>query len=403
MAIDEERRRMLVRALEEHRMDGIVCTLPENILMLTGYWPVVGTSILLASADGTTALIVPDDEVELAEEGWADAVHAFSAGSLASIVPTIDAIRPTFDNAAIRLGFRGARIGYEGKEGSTPAGYPEIHTFAAGIIGLLASALIMASPIDARRTLDALRSVKTPEEIEKIRQACAVAARAYEVGCAALRPGVSEMDAAVHFRIPLFDGTGRDSARRDGFIFCMSGPNGAEAYRAYQRSRGRRLTAGDTVLVHCNSYIGGYWTDITRTFFLGAPDDRARSMFDAVLAARGAALEAIRPSVPAAEVDRAAREVLIGRGFGDAFKHPTGHGVGFLAIDHNARPRIHPASDDLLEPGMVFNVEPGIYIEGYGGIRHCDMVVVTAEGYEILTPFQSDAEALFLTGRENGS
>ena len=86
-------------------------------------------------------------------------------------------------------------------------------------------------------------------------------------------------------------------------------------------------------------------------------------------------------------MDRAARDVLVERGFGRAFKHATGHGVGFSAINHNARPRIHPACDALLEVGMVFNIEPAIYIPGVGGMRHCDDVVVTPSGAECLTPF----------------
>ena len=89
----------------------------------------------------------------------------------------------------------------------------------------------------------------------------------------------------------------------------------------------------------------------------------------------------------ASEVDRAARETLKAYGFEKEFKHPTGHGVGFSAISHNARPRIHPQSKEVLEPGMVFNIEPAVYIEGYGGIRHCDMVAITDTGVEVLTPF----------------
>ena len=91
----------------------------------------------------------------------------------------------------------------------------------------------------------------------------------------------------------------------------------------------------------------------------------------------------------AADVDAAARDVLKMRGFGPQFKHSTGHGVGFSAIDANAKPRLHPKSEDTLEAGMVFNVEPAIYFEGYGGMRHCDMVAVTDSGAEVLTPFQS--------------
>jgi Xaa-Pro dipeptidase len=95
-------------------------------------------------------------------------------------------------------------------------------------------------------------------------------------------------------------------------------------------------------------------------------------------------------------VDGAARAAIEERGFGEGFKHPTGHGVGFAAIDHNAIPRIHPQSGDRLEPGMVFNVEPAIYIEGLGGLRHCDMVAVTENGMELLTPFHATLAELAL-------
>src|SRR6185295_6178091 len=138
----------------------------------------------------------------------------------------------------------------------------------------------------------------------------------------------------------------------------------------------------------------GLWTDITRTYHPGPVDDGVRDLFEAVLAARAAALAAIAPGARAAAVDRAAREVLADRGLGDAFRHGTGHGVGFAAIDHDARPRIHPASEDVLQAGMVFNLEPAIYLDGWGGLRHCDLVAVTAEGVELLTPFQTGLEVL---------
>jgi len=107
-------------------------------------------------------------------------------------------------------------------------------------------------------------------------------------------------------------------------------------------------------------------------------------------------LKAIRPGAKGAEVDLAARDALGERGFGPHFKHSTGHGIGFSAIDANAKPRLHPKSDDTLEVGMVFNVEPAIYFVGYGGIRHCDMVTVTESGAELLTPFQGSMDELIL-------
>jgi Xaa-Pro aminopeptidase len=101
--------------------------------------------------------------------------------------------------------------------------------------------------------------------------------------------------------------------------------------------------------------------------------------------------------VKGAEVDAAARNVLRERGFGPQFKHGTGHGVGYSAISANAKPRIHPRSEDTLEPGMTFNIEPAIYFEGYGGIRHCDLVTITESGFELLTPFQCRVSELALS------
>jgi Xaa-Pro dipeptidase len=120
-------------------------------------------------------------------------------------------------------------------------------------------------------------------------------------------------------------------------------------------------------------------------------------MYEAVFAARDAALRAIAPGKNASEIDHAARSVLESRGFGPAFKHSTGHGVGFSAIDADALPRLHPKSSDVLETGMVFNVEPAIYLDEVGGIRHCDMVAVTANGAELLTPFFTRPEDLILS------
>jgi Xaa-Pro aminopeptidase len=95
-------------------------------------------------------------------------------------------------------------------------------------------------------------------------------------------------------------------------------------------------------------------------------------------------------------VDHAARSILGAQGFDKQFSHSTGHGIGFAAIAHNARPRIHPKSEEQLQPGMVFNLEPAVYIEGWGGVRHCDMVAFTESGVEVLTPFQSRVEDLII-------
>jgi Xaa-Pro dipeptidase len=150
-------------------------------------------------------------------------------------------------------------------------------------------------------------------------------------------------------------------------------------------------------MMHCNSYVDGLWTDITRTYTLQPPDEQQTKMHTAVLAAREATLDAITPGARAAEVDAVARRVIQDFGLGQYLKHGTGHGVGFSPMSAYSSPRVHAGSPDVIEEGVVFNVEPAVYIGGYGGVRHCDMVAVTRTGCELLTDFQSDIESLTIS------
>jgi Xaa-Pro aminopeptidase len=177
----------------------------------------------------------------------------------------------------------------------------------------------------------------------------------------------------------------------------MSGSNSALAGAAYARSRPRAIDFNDLVLVHCNSYADGYWTDITRTYCVEPPDSRKRSIYAAIFDARDAAFELLRPGIPAAKVDNAARVALKQYDLDRYFTHSTGHEVGFGAIGTNDLPRLHPRSPDILETGMVFNVEPAVYIPEYGGIRHCDMLALTETGAELLTPFHTSLQDLLLS------
>jgi hypothetical protein len=188
-----------------------------------------------------------------------------------------------------------------------------------------------------------------------VRQACAVAEHAFVESTREMSVGMREWEVAARVRGRLTSGT-ENPHRSDGFAFCMSGPNSARACAAYQQTGSLQIGAGEFILVHCNSYCRGFWTDITRTFCLERADSRMTAITDAVLEASRAAIGAVRPGVRASAVDRAARQVLHNRGFGPEFKHAIGHGVGFAAIDHNARPRIHPVSDDVLEPGWCLTL-----------------------------------------------
>ncbi|HZT41985.1 MAG TPA: Xaa-Pro peptidase family protein [Chthonomonadaceae bacterium] len=395
---DKERVERIQQALKEAGWKAFICSLPMDVLMLSGYWPVVGNAIAVVTWEGRVSVLAPEDERDLVESGWADDVHTFQAGSLDAIEDLIEVVRRPLADLLNAAGLERGELGYEGGPASEPSSYAAMSYYGVTLPELIREVCPESTPVPADAALARLRCVKTPREVERIRKACRIAEQAYQAGARQMRAGQKETEVAALFRAPFsvsgvgFEGVGR----ADGFLYCMSGPNAAQAYAAYQRSRAKTLARGEFALVHCNSYADGYWTDITRTFCLGQPEERMQKMYEAVFAARKAALETIRPGARAADVDRAAREVMRNCGFGAAFKHPTGHGVGFTAIDHNAPPRLHPKSEEILETGMVFNVEPGLYFEDYGGLRHCDMVAVSANGMELLTPFLSDLPSLIL-------
>jgi len=162
-------------------------------------------------------------------------------------------------------------------------------------------------------------------------------------------------------------------------VIAGSGPNGAKPHHTHGD---RTIEAGDPVVLDFGAYVDGYPGDQTRTcVFAGDPPEGYEDVHETVLAAQEAAVEAVEPGVTAGAVDRAARSVIEDAGYGDAFVHRTGHGVG---LDVHEPPYVVAGNDRELEPGMVFSVEPGIYLEGRFGVRIEDLVVVTEDGCERL-------------------
>jgi Xaa-Pro dipeptidase len=395
MSINYERQSRVQEALREAKLAAVVCSLPSDVLLLTGYWPVVGTSIAICVCDGPTVLLVPEDEDELAQGGFADSIKTFVPETLKETRTISEAIKPHLANILNELRLGNGSVGVETGASSEAASYLAVHLYGNSLPNMIAELVPAAKLVPAENWIRDLKSVKTPHELEKIRQACRIARSAYQLAAPQIRAGMNEQEVAELFRAPLSETEFFSSSiqRCDGFAFCMSGPNSARAYAAYARTRSRALERNDLVMIHCNSYVDGFWTDITRTYTLETPDERQCKIRAAVLAAREAALACIKPGVPAQEVDSAARQVIHECGLGEYLKHGTGHGVGFSPMSAYSVPSIHSGSTVKLQEGMVFNVEPAIYIEGYGGVRHCDMVGVTRSGYELLTDFQSDGES----------
>jgi Xaa-Pro aminopeptidase len=388
---DTDRMRANAAAVAQAGLGAMVCALPTNVLLLSGYWPIVGTSLAVVTADGRIGVMAPEDESGLAQSGWAVHVMTFEPGSLQKVYPIEGAVVPKLRELVDAIGIRGGKIGFEQQAWHEPASYVAMNLYGAQMAEIIREAVPGATPVSGDSVLRKLRSVLTRDEVAKVRKACDLAAQAFFDAPRHLTAGVKETIAAANIERPLFS-----AARAGGHVAVMSGVRSSKAFGSFARSTESAIQKGDLALVHCNSTLGGFWTDITRTFLLSELDQRRREMYETVFEARHTALEAIRPGARAADIDRAARNVMQSRGLGDNFKHPTGHGVGFAAIDHNAQPIIHPKSQNILEPGMVFNIEPAIYIDGKDGMRHCDMVVVTDSGAQVLTPFLHEIEELLL-------
>jgi D-alanyl-D-alanine dipeptidase len=171
---------------------------------------------------------------------------------------------------------------------------------------------------------------------------------------------------------------------RVDFAVVGSGPNAASSHHEPGE---RRIGAGDAVVMDFGGVRDDYYSDITRTVFVGEPSDEERTVYGVVRSAQQAAFEAIRPGVPAQEIDRAARELITDAGYGDRFVHRTGHGIG---LELHEPPYIVQGNETPLQAGMTFSDEPGIYLEGRFGVRIEDQIVVTGEGAERLNDASRD-------------
>lgn len=235
---------------------------------------------------------------------------------------------------------------------------------------------------------DHLRMVKFGWEIEKIREACAIADACYSHIQRLFQPGLTELDIAIEIEFFIR----RQGAKAAFDVIAVSGPRSA---RPHGTPSDRKLQEGDFLTLDFGACVDGYNSDITRTVVIGEPSVRQREIYDAVLEAQLAAIEAIRPGAEGKAVDGVARNLLTAKGFGDYFGHGLGHGLGRQVHDPGS---LGTSSEDVLQEGMVFTVEPGVYIEEIGGVRIEDDVVVRSDGAELLTHSPKELDAIAISG-----
>lgn len=252
-------------------------------------------------------------------------------------------------------------------------------TMRADFAGLVLDALPDATRQFGASTVGALRMRKDAGEAAALKKVAQVGDDAMRAAWAAMRVGMTEREVAD---------IAREAFKAQGAqpLFTIVGAAGNGAFPHHQTGE-TKLQSGDAVVMDIGGGLGGYPSDMTRMAVMGAPPEGYLDIHAVVEAAVQAALSAAKPGALAREVDAAARDVISQAGYGDAFVHRTGHGLG---VEIHEPPYITATSEAVLEEGMVFSIEPGIYLPGRFGVRLEDIVILTSDGAEILSTLPRD-------------
>jgi len=338
--------------MASHDLDAALVTRPVSIAYLTGVRVDPHERLMaLAVKRGRATLILPAIERENAERAKTDA-----------------------DIASWRDGEDPYLLVHDVLEGSVRLGVEKEHMTLA-VADVLRERLHTREMFDMAPEIRRLRRTKSPVELEKLAHAAAITDAATEEILSRLHGGQTELEVALAIGASIAAAGGTPAFE----TIVLSGANSA---LPHGRPSGQRLREGDLVLLDFGAAYDGYCADTTRVAVVGGPTARQREIHGLVLAAHDAAIEVVRAGATTGDVDSAARKVIEAAGLGDRFFHRTGHGLGLEAHED---PSLDPGSKTVLEVGMVFTVEPGIYIPGWGGVRIEDDVVVEADGCRLLT------------------
>jgi Xaa-Pro dipeptidase len=246
---------------------------------------------------------------------------------------------------------------------------------------LLSNAIAGIKQADASPAISALRMVKDADEIAAMRNAIRLTEEVLTRTLEDIHPGLREREVAGLLMSRMLQG-GADMLAFSPLI--QTGPSGANPHAGAGE---RVLAKGDLLIMDFGLTMGGYSSDLTRTVAIGEPDAEMRKIYETVKAANAAGRAAAKPGVSCEDVDRATRTVIEAAGYGEYFTHRTGHGLG---LEGHEPPYIVEGNTLVLQPGMTFTIEPGIYVPSKGGVRIEDNVVITETGCESLTSFTRD-------------
>jgi len=354
----EGRLERLCSFIEQKEIDGVIVTHPSNIRYFTRFSGEEG--IFLAFPPEWMLLVDPRYTLRAEEESEGVVVR--------------EAARPWEDIGRLLDRKGKIRVGIE-------TAFLSVDRFRR-----LRRAMPKAGIKSLRDALDSLRMVKEEKEIAKIQEAVEIHTRALDRTLAWVSPDMTERRWAIEFEYQAKQ-LGAEALSFDTIV-----ASGARSAIPHATSAPVSLELGAPLVFDHGVKWEGYCSDETATFFTGRPSKDFRNIYAVVKDAHDAAIERIQPGVRAAEIDAVARKVIEKAGYGPYFTHSTGHGVG---LEIHERPTIGPRDDTRLEVGMVFTVEPGIYLRDKGGVRIEDMVVVTEDGCRMLTKRDKSLTVIF--------
>lgn len=349
----ERRLAELRNLMIEHKLDAIIVTKPENRRYFSGF---TGSAGLLLVGKESQKLLTDFRYIEQAKI-QSDSYQIIRHG--ASIFESLSA-------AVAELG-RSSRIGFEG----------DFVTW--GVHQKLVQCLPDKELVSI--DLDALRMIKDQAELKLLQKAVEIADAAFTHVLTMIKPGITELEIALELEFHMRK-LGSEKPAFDTIV--ASGARGAMPHGTPST---RVIQDGDFITMDFGAVYQGYHSDMTRTVVLGKAADKQREIYNIVLAAQLAGIEAVKTGKLGKDIDQTARQVIVDAGYGEYFGHGLGHGVGLFIHEG---PRLSPASDSKLASGMVVSVEPGIYLPDWGGVRIEDLVVVTAAGCTILTASSKD-------------
>ncbi|TAK57266.1 MAG: aminopeptidase P family protein [Dehalococcoidia bacterium] len=341
-----DRMQRLRGALAEREIDAALISNPRNRRYLSGFTGSAGYLLITAE----DAVIATD--FRYYEQSAAQA----PAFRLYKIIGGMDVWMP-----GLLAGLGGKKLGFESGD-MTVATHDQLKKVIAGLPESERPQLVPASNL-----VESLRLIKEAGEVEALQRAVDLGDAAFTDVAQRVEPGWTEKQVAWEIEKYIREHGG------DGLSFdtiVAGGPWGAMPH-AYPRDR--ELEAGEGVVIDMGCDVGGYMSDLTRTIFLGKPDDEFRKVYDIVLTAQLTAEEMVLPGMAGEQAHMIAHKVIEAAGYGDTFGHGLGHGIG---LEVHEAPRLGRTSTDELKDDMVFTVEPGIYVTGWGGVRIEDMVVL---------------------------